>query len=72
MTVAYLPNAYLPSNNSDGEIRSLDCTNSNSTASFARHARHDIAIALVGLALVANVAWIGALGWAAGVLLRFW
>jgi hypothetical protein len=64
--------ANLPSNNSDAGIRSLDCTSHRSMAPLVTHARHDIAIALVGLALAANVAWIGALGWATGVLFRFW
>jgi len=62
---------YLPTGNSDADIRRFE-SSTESAAALVRQSRHKIAIALVGLSFVATVTWAGALGWAAGRLLHLW
>ena len=63
--------SYLPASNSEAELRSLAATN-KAAANFVTVAREKVAVVLIGVGLVATVAWIGVLGWAIGALLRLW
>jgi hypothetical protein len=64
--------SYLPASNSKAELRSLAAGTDKAAAGFVTGARKKVAVVLVGVGLVATVAWIGVLGWTIGALLRLW
>jgi hypothetical protein len=63
--------SYLRSSDSEAEIRSLAAT-SGAATNFAPDIRHKVALVVVGVGLVATVAWTGVLGWIIGKVFRLW
>jgi len=64
--------SYVPTRNSEAEMGSLTATTGNAPANFITVTRQKIAVMLIGVGLVATVAWVAVLGWAVGLLLRLW
>jgi hypothetical protein len=64
--------SYLPAGSSEAEIRSRPAIADGPAANFIRVAREKIAVCLVGVGVVATVLWVATLGWAIGLVLRFW
>jgi hypothetical protein len=64
--------SYLPTSNSQAELRSLATSPDKAATSFVTVAREKVAVVSIGVGLVATVAWIGVLGWVLGAVLRLW
>jgi len=65
--------SYSPTRNAEVRIGTLDAAAASSRyADFVTLARQKVAVGLIGVGLVATVAWIGALGWAMAILVARW
>ena len=66
MTVSYSPAA------GSAELRSMAAVTHHASPSLITLTRQKLALMLVGVGMLATVAWAATLGWAMGVLLRLW
>jgi hypothetical protein len=61
--------SYLPTSNPEIEVRSLTVANDNAEVDLITVTRQKIAVSLIGVGLIATVAWVGVLGFLVSRLL---